>query len=460
MVQSVNQKVSEAIRKQISATLSSQIDPGFAVIRYPSGFGYFLQYGQSAYWNPQTMALVDQLVTDNGDGTADIAGASFSGRFADILAASGYVVSSSDKAAQTARGKAFSTKSDDLVAQYEADFGRIRKRDIQAAGTIPPDKTQYVADYIAKHFTGAGQSFPVSLTLLESVYTAWQAMAQQIRRASALQTDALKLIQTAETNARQPNAQNGGLQTGTAEWVAAYEGLPDVTTLVQGLSSDQPQMTVGLEFDNTGQNQLNLLMKNRLLGAVPDSDLRFSLMTQSGGQKRSADNLWKTAKKIEMEIDYAGICVVPSHPAPITQDLATGWYSQSAINQIATRTGQDVTGIQLTSTRFDAGQQFGQGKAFARVKTFVISNEPVVTMWFHGVDSAQTIQELSGKPRAELSLGKLAGFGDNGSKYEVHSVGDTGEAVKIVIKPTVPVIVPPDEALRAHVIGGVLEFPA
>ena len=109
---------------------------------------------------------------------------------------------------------------------------------------------------------------------------------------------------------------------------------------------------------------------------------------------------------------------------------------------------------------FDATTLFGPGKSFARVKTFVISDDPTITLWFYGVDATATVQKFSGQPKAELTVAGIAAFGTKTTEYQVNSVFDDGKAVKVVIAPSDPGIAVPPEDQRAHIIGGVLDFPS
>lgn len=460
MTTNVNQQVSEAIRQQISAALSAKIDPGFTVIRYPSGFAYVLQYGASAYYNPATLELIDQLVVANGDGTADIAGSRFSSRYCDILNASTFNVSTADAKAQDAANREFSKASDELVKQFEKDLGRIRKQQLQGKDGRTIDKILFVEQYIEEHYVGAGQSWPISLTGLETKFSGWSLKAQNMRRSMKLQQDAMNLLSQASQNVKAPDQQNGGMQTGPTDWVPAYKGLPDVTDLATSITSGTPQMNVKLEFDNTGNNTMKMKVDNQSIGPITPSMLQFSISAQDGSQQRSAGDLWTAASRVIMDIDYCGVTLVSSHPQDIADDLSTGWYSQNVISQLAQKTGQDVTGFQLQSSLFDAGTLFGKGKTFARVKTFVISDDPTITLWFYGINKSDVDQKFSVQSKAELTVGGIAAFGTKTTQYQVNSVQDAGAAVKVVIMPDTSQSAALPENQRAHVIGGVLDFPS
>ena len=460
MATSVNQQVSEAIRQQISAALSAKIDSGFVVIHYPSGFAYFTQYGSSAFFNPATLELVDSLAVANGDGTADIADSRFSGQYADLLGSSAFQVSSADQKSQNAASREFSKASDELVREFEKALGRIRKRQLQAADGTTLEKIMYVEQYINEHYAGPGKSWPISLTALSTEFTSWSLKAQNMRRAMKVQNDAMQLLTQSCKNATTPDAGNGGMQTGASNWVPAYRGLPNVATIVQSISSGTPQMNVQLEFDNTGQNSLKMKVGPKAVGNIAPSMLQFSLSAQDGTQSRSVNDLWKSATRVVMDIDYCGVTLVSSQPQEIASDRSTGWYSGTVISQLATKTGKDVTGFQLQGSLFDASTLFGPGKSFARVKTFVISDDPTITLWFYGVDATATVQKFSGQPKAELTVAGIAAFGTKTTEYQVNSVFDDGKAVKVVIAPSDPGIAVPPEDQRAHIIGGVLDFPS
>ena len=455
-----NQKIADAIRQQISTVLGSELDPGFVVIRDPSGFAFNIQYSTSAYWNPHTLAIVDRLCKCPGDGTGELTGGSFSGLFADILAASDYVTGTSDAAAGKSRLTKFTTASNNLVTRFEADFAPITSAEIQTMGSVPPTKLQYIADYVAKTFPGSPPAFPPSMAAVASVYANWLNLSNEIARASALKTDALAEVGAAETHIRQPDASTGALQTALNSWGVAYVGFPDNGTIGADLTSSARTMTVSVTLENAGHNSLKLTLDHQTLKAIPMSDLKITLTQETTGQTATLDQLWATASKVEMDIAYAGLTVVEARPQRISADIKTGWYSASVVHQLASKSGQDVSGLQLSGSTFSAADLFGQGKRFARVRTFVISQDPTITLRFYGTDQAQLLTRLSGNPSAQVQLGQIASFGAAGADYAVRSTDHTADVVTVVIAPATPTVTVPPVDQKAHIIGGVVEFPA
>jgi len=455
-----NQKIADAIRQQISSVLGAEIDPGFVVIRAPSGFAYNLQYGTSAYWNPHTLATVDQLCKCPGDGTGELTGGSFSGIFADILASTDYVTSTADAAAAKRRLTKFTTASTNLVTQFEADFGQITPAEIQAMGSVPPTKVQYIADYIAKTFPGTPPAFPPSMAAFASLYASWSNLSEEIARTSALKTDALAEISAAATHIRHPDAASGALQTTVSSWAVAYQGFPDNATIGADLVSASRSMTVSVTLENAGHNTLKLTLDHQSLSAIPMADLKITLTQETTKKTATLDQLWATASKVEMDITYAGLSLVEARPQEISTGIGRGWYSASVVHQLATKSGQDVSGLQLSGSTYSASDLFGPGKRFARVRTFVISQDPTITLRFYGTDQTQLLQQLSGHPAARIELGQIASFGGAGADYAVRSSDHTTDVVTVVIAPaTSPVTVPPVDR-KAHIIGGVVDFPA
>ena len=460
MPESNTRKIAKAIRSQISTVLGAEIAPGFVVVRDPAGFAYSIQYGASAFWNPNTLASVDQLCKCPGDGTGQLTGVSFSGTFADILTSTDYVTSTADKAAEEQRVTAFNAASTNLVTQFEADFGAITSAEIQAMGSVPPTKTQYIADYVAKHFPGSPPSFPVSMAAFSGIYANWVSLSEEITRTNSLRADALAEIKAAEAHIRQPDAQNGALQTSTSTWATAYEGLPDNGTIEAQLSSKSRTMTVSVVLEKAGQNNLALTLDHQVLNAIPMSDLKITLTQETTGQEARLDQLWATATKVEMDIEYEGLTVVDAAPREISANAKLGWYSADVVHQIASKSGSDVTGLQLVGSTYSAAELFGPGKRFARIKTFVISQDPTFTMSFHGTGQALLMTEFSGHVGARVELGQIASFGGAGTKYAVRGTDQSKDVVTVEIAPTPPAVTVPPIDRRAHIIGGVAEFPS
>ncbi|HEY9039002.1 MAG TPA: hypothetical protein VIN05_08695 [Roseovarius sp.] len=459
MAQTTSDKAAIAISRQITAFLGPSIEPGFAIIRYPPGYNFNVQYHMPLYYNPHTFALVDQLCTMTGPGTASLTGQSFSATFAAILGAVGYVTSKTDDAANTRAIKAFNTQEKIVIRQFESAFGRISRKMIAASDVRRQTKAGYIDDYVAKNFPGTPPAFPGSLAAFGSVYIKLLSMGQQLEKSARQGMDADQLVAEATANTVHPSALNGGLQTADDAWSVAYTGLPDNNTIYASLTDKNRKVSVLVEMQSDSAGTVSLRLDDQDIGSIPNTDLKLTLAPAARTRGTMIDDLWSAAQKIEMEIVYWGITVLRADPVEIAPDLKTGWYSRQILSEIVAKTGRDVTGLQLQGSAFSVDDLFGKGQSFARVRTFVISQEPTVTMRFHGTGTDALATRFSANQAAKLELGEIASFGTSSADYNVLDVQTDANVVTVTFGPPVPVGTVPQVDQTAHVIGGVVSFP-
>ncbi|WP_371225813.1 hypothetical protein [Roseovarius sp. 2305UL8-3] len=459
MALTTSEKAAQAISRQISRFLGAGIEPGFMVIRYPPGYNFNVQYHMPVYYNPHTFALIDQLCTMTGPCTASMTGASFSAKFAAILNSVGYKTSTADAAAKATAIKAFNTQEKAVVQQFEAAFGRVSKRMINGSCAIPKTKAGYIVAYVGKTYPGTPPDFPFNLASFGADYIQWMSMGEQLKKYSMQEQDALHQVAASTVSTVTPDAQNGGLQTGDSSWTVAYTGLPDNNTILSSLRDTSRQLTVAVEMQSDSANSVSLRVDNRDIGSLPNADLKLTLAPSGNAKGTVITDLWSAAQKVEMEIVYSGITVLRADPVEISPDLKTGWYSRQVLTDIVTKTGKDVTGLQLQGSTFSVSDLFGKGKSFARVRTFVISQEPTVTLRFHGAGIDALSTRFSANQMAELELGELLTFGSSSADYKVLDVQPGTGVVTVTLGPPVPVGTVPNVDQTAHVVGGVVSFP-
>lgn len=458
MPDSTNQKAAEAIARQISAYLGSTIEPGFVVIRYPPGFNFNVQYGASAYWNPRALALVDQLCASTGPGTASLTGASFSAKYAAILGAVGYSASAADNAAQTKASKAFSEQQDKVVDAFEDTFGRIRRRDIQTSACRPPTKAGYVTWYVQNNYPGTPPTFPPLVAAFGAAYAKWFAMGEQLQKMAGREQAALNLVAASTADTVTPGAQNGALQTGADSWSVCY-ALPDNNTILSSLRDPGRSVTVSLELQSDSNHTVSLRLDNQDIGSIPNSGLSIAVAPPGAAKAAGLDNLWDVAQKVEMQIAYSGITVIRADPREISADLKTGWYCSQIVADIVAKTGKDVTGLKLQGSTFSVDDLFGRGKSFARVRTFVISQEPTVTLTFRGAGVSALAARFPKDQPARIDLDEIVTFGSTSADYNVLDVTTGADTVTVRLGPPAPVGTVPAVDQTAHVIGGVVVYP-
>ncbi len=457
MTDTTTQKAVGAIANQIANFIGSRIDGPFRVIRYPPGFNYFVEYSQPVYFNPKTLALIDQLCTVDARGVASLSGSSFSGLYARILGNVDYAQSAADAAASAALAATFDAATDAMVAAFEKSFGAISAANVAACR--PPTKLAYADQYAKANFPGDPPAIPPIYATFARAYMQVLGLGRQVETDAARQIDAQQMVAAAENNTTSPVAANGGRQIADGRWGVAYTGLPDNGTITASLTSTAGSVTVGLVLEQDAPATMRLTLDDQPIGSLAQGDLEIGLAPQAGAKARPIDDLWATATTIEMAIAYSGLTVLRADPAPLSTDLSTGWYSRAILSEIATKTGSDATGLHLQGSAFSTAALFGAGKTFARVRTFVISQEPTVTLRFHGTDTSSLDAQFGTAQPAEIELGGILSLGKTSEAFSVLGTTRSGDVTEVVLGPPAPVGTTPERDRTAHIIGGVVEFP-
>jgi hypothetical protein len=443
------------IGRQLANLLGAQLDGPFRLIRYPPGFNYNVQYGASAYWNPKTFALIDQLCSLGDDGTAAMTGASFSGLFAQVMGSTGYGLSTADTAAAQTATDNFETLEGAMIESFERNFGRVSKKQISASGAKPPTKTGYIMDYVAKNFPGVPAAIPPAYADFAVRHSRWLSAGAQLEHSAAVQQTAEDSIVAAAAHVTAPDASNGGMQTDAATVIPAWRGLPDPNTIVASLSDPARTATLQFVLKSDATNALRLTVGDKDVGALDATDLTLRL-----GSTTTQADLWTAADRIDMSVAYTGLTILRADPLELSADRKSGWFSRLILSDIATKTGKDATGFRLTDQGFDVTDLFAPGHRLSRVQTLVISREPTVSLTFHGSGIDALATSITPAQAAEVDLGGWIGFGGAGGQaYAVQNVTRGQDTITLTLSPPPPVGTTPPIDQTAHLLGGVVDSP-
>ncbi len=457
--QTTDDRAAEAISRRIAAYLGAQIEPGFRVIRYPPGYNFNVQYGMPVMWNPHTFGLIDQICRLDGPHSASMTGSSFSAEFAAILASVGYHTSTADIRAQKQAIGDFDRQGDRVVQVFEAEFGPITAAMIQASGAVPRTKPGYVSWYVGAHYPGTPPRFPPVLASFSAAYAAWLSLGETVEKSARQAQAAAALVSAARAHSIHPGAGNGGFPTGPSAWSVAYCGLPTNNQINAGLDNRQSTVSVTIDVEDAGAGMASLSLDRQSLGRVPRTDLRLSVAAAPEDTARPVDP-WAAARHVGLEIVYTGITAIRADPVSLSADRQSGWFSLPILQQIVAKTGKDVTGLQLQGSAFSIDALFGPGGSFARVQTFVIAQQPTVKMTFRGTNLDALAGQVTTDQAAQLSLGKIVSLGVDGRDYRVLDMQSTGTELTVTLGAAPPSGTVPLIDQTAHVIGGVIQFPA
>jgi hypothetical protein len=181
----------------------------------------------------------------------------------------------------------------------------------------------------------------------------------------------------------------------------------------------------------------------------------------SGSASYDLSRYTSSSSNVTMNITYPGVTLFGSIPSVLSTDNTTGWYADDVLQEVATKTGQDATGYQLQGSEFDVTQLFGPGKTFSRLKTFVISQQPTISMTFTGANASVITSDLQVNASVRLKLLGMFDLGGVSGSYSVQKIDSSSSSGSVTVTFGPPVIsgTTPLQQQQAYVLGGVASYP-
>jgi hypothetical protein len=213
-------------------------------------------------------------------------------------------------------------------------------------------------------------------------------------------------------------------------------------------------ITISIHADQFSKTQSHLVINKEFeVTASLFFFVRFSINHQTHS---TVDTFVSNESALDIDITYPGVTLVPAEPLAQSPDGKTGWFDLTALREAAQKSGQKTTGYKLQGGEFDPKQLFQHD--LSRIKVFVVSNTPTITMRFSKVDVSKLTSVFQEHKSAGFHLFSLFDIG-NSSNYEVTHVesNESAETVTVHFGPASSGSVPQN---TAFILGGVAEYPA
>jgi hypothetical protein len=277
------------------------------------------------------------------------------------------------------------------------------------------------------------------------------------------QNQADRELTAAKANAQNPGATNGGLQTATnpsSTYYVNYGPLPTNNQVLGGLGS-RSQVSVKISASNFSSTSTNFSITGGTSFSIPILD--FLDIGISGSASYDMSNYTQSSSTLDMTLTYPGVSVVQAAPTPLSTNFATGWYDQGLLQSIIKGSNDpSISGFKLPAgSQYDVNSTFGPGKTFSRLKTFVISQSPTITMTFAAGNSSAISTDFKQNSSVNVKLFGLFSIGSVSQSYNVKTVDTTSVAGKITVTlapPDIAGTVPLNQQV-CYVLGGVAEYP-
>lgn len=442
------------IQKQVSNILSTQLDGEFNVVNYPSGFNYGITYGNNAYYNKATLQDIDTLLGVASNGFMDLTGAGFSNLYAQVLQAVTFSFSQQDTATMNKQDTAASSQIASILTEF-TNAGGTFTNPLPFGG-----KLQDVFNQLTKEYTSL-DNLPDSLNALRNAIASYKAIAGDSYALHNRYYQATARIAAAVENVTAPSSKNGGMQVDSDSYYVGYtpNKLPTANQLIGGLNTTSNAVKVDIEISDFSSTSSNLSISGGAGFDIPIADiLNLSI---GGSASYDLSRYTSSSSSISMEMTYPGVTLFASMPSALETNNSEGWYANDILTEVVNKTGQDSTGYQLQGTEYNVDELFGKGKAFSRLKTFVISQQPTITMVFTASEASLITSDLKVGASIKLDLFGLFTLGSASGSYSVQKVDADSKAGSVTVTfgpPEVSGTIPIEQQV-AYVLGGVASYP-
>ncbi len=456
------QAFASALQKKLTDVFSSQLDGTFSPMNVSNGFYWGIQFGPNNYYNSKSLNQMELQAVNGSNGIMTIDGANFITTYNGILNNIIYGFSDADQAKLDQEAKNTASQMQAVISSWENDNGApITQSDITDSKCHPATKLGYIFQQVQDNWNGDINKIPSLYNSFRVAYQNYKVAAQisfQLYSASAA---AMSKLSAARANSLNPSATNGGLQTAANSYSAAIGPFPTQNKINGDLQTLSNKAEISLSLSKFSSKSTSLSVSGGAAISIPILD--FLSLDLGGSASYSLDTFTSSSSTVEMTITYEGITFVgvPVTDGNLSTNNTTGWYDNHILMQAVGNTDQKQTGYSLQGSEYPVNQYFGAGKEFSRIKTWVISQQPKISMKFCNADTNAVTSKFKEHSEASVKLFGIFGIGSVSQDYSVSKVDtDTSTGcVTVEMGPSKVIGTTPANDSSAYVIGGVASYP-
>lgn len=441
----------ELIKNKTASLLGSKLDGEFNVANSASGFHYGITYGVNAYYNEYTLKDLEALITmDKELGMLKFTPTLFSSLYHSILGNITYGFSKADRAMMEEQAKKASAQIVAVLKEFENAGGKYTSP-LPFGGKLQDVFNQMLDLY--KSF----ESIPDTLASLRDAIFYYKEAAEQSCVLQLRYYEATERIKKARKNIAAPSHGNGGLEIANDKYYVGYEKLPTANDLVRGLTTKSNAITISTAMSSFSSNTAELHMEGESFGCII---VPFFFGIKTSKATYDLSRYTSRESKINIDMTYPGVTVLSSSMMEQSVDNLKGWYENIILSEVIKKTGMDATGYMLTGSEFKVDELFGKNKTLARLKTFVISQEPTIVIKMQNVDVSKVESDFKVTTKATINIFGIFNIGSNAS-YSVHDVKTDISTLTITLTfgPANPGGSTPAQDAVTNVLGGVASYP-
>lgn len=432
------------LEKKVNQLLAAKLEGDFKTVVAPQGFHWGVTYGSMGYYNQKTLQDVDTMLVFDDDGQAGFRKELFSTLYQKILADTSFQYSKADQSTlDQLRTEAMLT-SQDLVSAYKDEVGDIQN---------PQNPLIEIIGFVNAH--KEDKDFQNIYPTLAAQYNTFLSHNAKYIEMTSRELDAINYVKQLIDNMKNPSKSNAGVQIDAANYSVGYS-MADVNQIYNELSAEDNKMTIDLEFSDFSETQSSLSIDHQAAFVIPlpicffiKSDTRYTL-----------NSLTTSSSTVSIIMEYRGVTTLDATPALASADGMKGWYDENLLDEIKNKTGKDVTGYQLQNDEFKVEELFGADGKVNRMKEFVISQAPVITMTITHANISMVTECFT--HRSELDI-DFFGFGISSSthNYSVQNctIDTSSNTATITLSAPTPSMGTDLQDKVAYVLGGVIVYP-
>ncbi|NIZ09755.1 hypothetical protein [Pseudooceanicola sp. HF7] len=451
---SAQEEFANALEDKVGQFLGSRLDGTFQTVAYPSGFNYGITYGSNAYWNAATLQDFDTLLGTSSSGQLELVGGRFSTFYSQILGAVAFDFSSADQQVINEQDTAASAQIASILREFE-NAGGTYSSPLPFGGKLQDVFNQLTEQY------GAVDKLPDTLNALRNAIASYKSMAGASYALHNRYYQATARLSAARANVLAPSETNGGQEVSANTYYVGYtpNKLPTANQLLADLGNDGSSVKIQMTLSDFTSTTTKLSVSGSAGLTIPIMDVFRLDLAASASYDLST--FTSQSSTVTVEMTFKGVTTAAAIPSPLSTDNATGWYAEEILSEVASKSGKDATGYQLIGSEFKIDQLFGPGKAFSRLKTFVVSQQPEVVMTFEAAEESRITSDLKVGAKLSLDLFGIFSLGSASADYEVHKVDTSSRqgAVIVTFSAPKPSGSTPLEQQKAYVMGGVPSYP-
>ena len=442
------QEWNQLIAVKAEAALGSELNGRFTAANYPAGFNYHVMHND--YYNSESLKCLDTLV-DVKDGIPYL-NTGYSTLYKRVMEKIHFNISKEDllrinqeanrqEALVTSIIKSYKQSDIDEEPMKNPTVGKIMERIKKFTGTSYYDVDLREYPYLA------------NLCNLLTEFTRKATFTSKIQRASDRAGACLDAIIKHINN---PDDDNGGLKTEDG-FACGWDNIKEPAQLLDELEGSK-SIKITVSANNFHEKSSSLNLKNDVKVDVPVNWF-FNL----GAEHEDEYDISKFAKngaEMSITVIYDGVTLVPANPTKVSPNNKEGWYDETILDEVAAKTGKDVTGYQLVDSEFDVETLFGEDGKLRRMRTLVISQHPIVRVTFKKFDCSELKKKFDETTDVEFSMfgGIISGHHKNSYSISECKYDKSSESLDVTFMPRPLGSSGTALSQTAYVIGGVVDY--